>query len=57
VDDEALGEIFSARAVSSVLPFIIGFGAVGVVLIVVTRGRLDYGRLAGTPKPPFQRES
>ena len=52
-----LGEIFSARAVSSALPFILGFGAVGVVLIVVTRGRLDYGRLAGTPKPPFQRES
>ena len=42
-----LGEIFPARAVSSALPFIIGFGAVGVVLIVVTRGRLDYGRLAG----------
>jgi uncharacterized protein len=41
-----LGEIFPARAVSSALPFIIGFGAVGVVLIVVTRGRLDYGRLA-----------
>jgi membrane protease YdiL (CAAX protease family) len=42
-----LGEIFPARAVSSAVPFIIGFGAVGVVLIVVTRGRLDYGRLAG----------
>ena len=41
-----LGEIFPAREVSSALPFIIGFGAVGVVLIVVTRGRLDYGRLA-----------
>jgi uncharacterized protein len=41
-----LGEIFPARAVSSALPFIIGFGAVGVVLIVVTRGRLDYERLA-----------
>ena len=25
-----------------------GFGAVGVVLMVVTRGRLDYGRLAGS---------
>jgi CAAX protease family protein len=41
-----LGEIFPARAVSSALPFIIGFGTVGVVLMVVTRGRLDYGRLA-----------
>jgi len=42
-----LGEIFPARAVSSALPFIIGCGAVGAALIVVTRGRLDYGRLAG----------
>ena len=33
-----LGEIFPARAASSALPFIIGFGAVGVVLIVVTAG-------------------
>jgi hypothetical protein len=41
------GEIFPARAVSSALPFIIGFGAVAVVLIAVTHGRLDYGRLAG----------
>jgi len=29
VDDEALGEIFPAGAVSSVLPFISGFGVVG----------------------------
>ena len=41
-----LGEIFPAGAVSSALPFIIGFGAVGMVLTVVTRGRLDYERLA-----------
>jgi membrane protease YdiL (CAAX protease family) len=41
-----LGEIFPADAVSSALPFIIGFGAVGIVLMVVTRGRLDYERLA-----------
>jgi membrane protease YdiL (CAAX protease family) len=41
-----LGEIFPAGAVSSALPFIIGFGAVGMVLMVVTRGRLDYERLA-----------
>ena len=47
-----LGEIFPARAVSSALPFIIGFGAVGVVLIVVTRGRLDYGRLAEAQSSP-----
>jgi uncharacterized protein len=40
-----LGEIFPARAVSSALPFIIGFGVVGVVLIVLTRGRLSYERL------------
>jgi hypothetical protein len=40
-----LGEIFPGRAVSSAVLFIIGFGAVGVALIVVTRGRLDYGRL------------
>ena len=47
-----LGEIFPARAVSSALPFIIGFGAVGVVLIGVTRGRLDYGRLAEAQSSP-----
>jgi uncharacterized protein len=47
-----LGEIFPARAVSSALPFIIGFGAVGVVLIVVTRGRLDYERLAEAQSSP-----
>jgi uncharacterized protein len=40
-----LGEIFPARAVLSALPFIIGFGVVGVVLIVLTRGRLSYERL------------
>jgi membrane protease YdiL (CAAX protease family) len=41
-----LGAMFSASAVSSALPLIIGFGVVAVVLIVLTRGRLDYGRLA-----------
>jgi membrane protease YdiL (CAAX protease family) len=40
-----LGEIFPAHAISSALPFIIGFGVVGVVLIVLTRGRLSYERL------------
>jgi hypothetical protein len=37
-----LGAIFPARAVSSAFPYMIGFGAVAVVLIVLTRGRLDY---------------
>jgi membrane protease YdiL (CAAX protease family) len=47
-----LGEIFPARAVSSALPMIIGFGAIVVVLIAVTRGRLDYGRLAEARSSP-----
>jgi membrane protease YdiL (CAAX protease family) len=47
-----LGEIFPARAVSSALPLFIGFGVVVVVLIVVTRGRLDYERLAEAQSPP-----
>jgi uncharacterized protein len=37
-----LGAIFPTRAVSSAFPYMIGFGAVAVVLIVLTRGRLDY---------------
>jgi uncharacterized protein len=47
-----LGEIFPARAVSSALPLILGFGVVAVVLIVVTRGRLSYGRLVGARSAP-----
>ena len=40
----ALGEIFPAPAASSTLPLLIGFGAVAVVLVVLTRGRLGYRR-------------
>jgi uncharacterized protein len=47
-----LGEIFPARVLSSALPFIIGFGVLAVVLIVLTRGRLDYGRLAEAQSAP-----
>ena len=47
-----LGEIFPAHAISSALPFIIGFGVVAVALMVLTRGRLDYGRLAEAQSPP-----
>jgi uncharacterized protein len=41
-----LAAIFPAWAIASALPLTIGFGVVAVALIVLTRGRLDYGRLA-----------
>jgi uncharacterized protein len=47
-----LGAMFSARAVSSALPLIIGFGVVAVVLIVLTRGHLSYGRLGEAQSAP-----
>jgi CAAX protease family protein len=47
-----LGEIFPAHAISSALPFIIGFGVVAVALMVLTRGRLSYERLAEAQSPP-----
>ena len=47
-----LGSIFPARAVSSAFPLLIGFGVVALVLIVLTRGRLDYGRLAEAQPAP-----
>jgi hypothetical protein len=28
----------------SLVPFVVGFGAVAVLLIILTRGRLDYDR-------------
>jgi uncharacterized protein len=48
-----LDAIFPADALSSTFPLMSGFGVVAVVLIVLTRGRLDYGRLAearGAPR-------
>ena len=50
-----LGEIFPARALSSALPFTIGFGVVAVLLIVVTRGRLSYARLVERQSAPRMR--
>jgi membrane protease YdiL (CAAX protease family) len=47
-----LGAIFLAKAVASVFPLMIGFGAVALVLVVLTRGRLDYGRLAEAQSAP-----
>jgi uncharacterized protein len=47
-----LAAIFPARAVASAFPYMIGFGVVAVVLIVLTRGRLDYGRLAEAQSAP-----
>jgi uncharacterized protein len=40
----ALGEIFPAPAASSTLSLLIGFGAVAIVLVALTRGRLGYRR-------------
>jgi uncharacterized protein len=50
-----LAAIFPAWAIASALPLMIGFGVVAVVLIVLTRGRLDYGRLAETQSAPHVR--
>jgi membrane protease YdiL (CAAX protease family) len=47
-----LGVIFPAKAVVSAFPYMIGFGVVAVVLIVLTRGRLSYGRLAEAQSAP-----
>ena len=47
-----LEAIFPAGAVSSAFPLTIGFGVVAVVLIVLTRGRLDYGRIAQAVSAP-----
>jgi membrane protease YdiL (CAAX protease family) len=47
-----LGAIFPARAVASAFPYMIGFGVVALVLIVLTRGRLDYGRIAEAVSAP-----
>jgi len=47
-----LGAIFPAKALASAFPLMIGFGAVAVVLIVLTRGRLSYGRLAEAQSAP-----
>jgi membrane protease YdiL (CAAX protease family) len=47
-----LAAIFPAWAMASALPLTIGFGVVAVALMVLTRGRLDYGRLAEAQSPP-----
>ncbi|HSK59368.1 MAG TPA: CPBP family intramembrane glutamic endopeptidase [Actinomycetospora sp.] len=40
-----LGALFPPAAVASAFPYMIGFGAVAIVLVAVTRGRLGYERL------------
>jgi uncharacterized protein len=47
-----LAAIFPAWAIASAVPLIIGFGVVAVALMVLTRGRLDYGRLAEAQSSP-----
>jgi uncharacterized protein len=47
-----LGAIYPAWAVASAFPFMIGFGVVAAVLIVMSGGRLDYGQLAETQSAP-----
>jgi uncharacterized protein len=44
-----LGIIFPPEDVASAMPFIIGFGVVALTLILITRGRLNYKRLADAP--------
>ena len=47
-----LAAIFPAWAIASALPLTIGFGVVAVALMVLTRGRLDYQRLAEAQSSP-----
>jgi membrane protease YdiL (CAAX protease family) len=47
-----LAAIFPAWAIASAFPLMIGFGVVAVVLIVLTRGRLNYGRLVEAQSAP-----
>jgi CAAX protease family protein len=47
--------IFPAKAVTSAFPYMIGFGVVALVLIVLTRGRLAYERLAEAQSAPRAR--
>jgi uncharacterized protein len=47
-----LAAIFPAWAIASALPLTIGFGVVAVALMVLTRGRLDYVRLAEAQSSP-----
>jgi uncharacterized protein len=49
---ETLGAIFPAKAVASAFPMMIGFGVLAVVLIVLTRGRLNYERLTEAQSAP-----
>ena len=43
---------FPARVVASGIPSLIGFGVTALVLIVLTRGRLGYGRLLEARNAP-----
>jgi uncharacterized protein len=47
-----LGAIFPADAVSSAISYLIGFGAVALVLVASTRGRPSYERIAETSSAP-----
>ncbi len=44
-----LNEIFPPEAMASALPTLIGYGVTAVVLVVLTRGRLSYERVARRP--------
>jgi uncharacterized protein len=47
-----LGALFPPAAVAVAFPFMIGFGVVALVLVVVTRGRLSWDRLRDAPPAP-----
>lgn len=47
-----LDAFFPARVVASGIPSLIGFGVTALVLIVLTRGRLGYGRLLEARNAP-----
>jgi uncharacterized protein len=49
---DTLAAIFPAKASASLVPYLISFGVVAVVLIVVTRGRLSYERLVEARSAP-----
>jgi CAAX protease family protein len=52
-----INQLFLARVVThSLLPFVIGFGALAVLLVSFTRGRLGYDHYRQEEEPDAERE-
>lgn len=53
-----INQLFGAPVVTdSLLPFVIGFGAVAVLIVIVTQGRLGYDQYRQTEEPDVGREA